>query len=82
MPPGVDSRTKPTVLKENAMKFLSTALLATTLFAGLAVTGCESHTTEEHKTGLLGGQTDTTKTTTHNDITGDTSTKTEVNKNP
>ena len=64
------------------MKLLSTALLAATLFAGIAVTGCETHTETEHKTGILGGQTDTTKTTTHNDITGDTSTKTETTKNP
>ncbi len=64
------------------MKLLSISLLAATLFAGIAITGCESHTTEEHKTGLLGGQTDTSKTTTHNDVTGDTSTKTESSMRP
>jgi hypothetical protein len=66
----------------DAMKLLTTALLAATLFTGLVVTGCETHTETEHKTGLLGGQTDTTKTTTHNDITGDTSTNTQTTKSP
>jgi hypothetical protein len=74
-------RNKPH-FEENAMKFLSIAMLAATLFTGLAITGCETHTEEQHKTGLLGGQTDTTKTTTHNDVTGDTSTKTEQTKTP
>ena len=64
------------------MKFLSIAMLAASLFTGIAITGCESHTETEHKTGLLGGQTDTSRTTTHNDITGDTSTKVEQTKTP
>lgn len=58
------------------MKFLTTAMLAATLFTGLAITGCETHTETEHKSGIL-HDTDTTKTTQTNPITGQTSTSVE-----
>ena len=56
------------------MKFLSTALLAATLFTGLVVTGCETQHSEKDKDNLLGGHTHEETTTTKNPVTGDTNT--------
>lgn len=56
------------------MKTLSTSLLAAALFAAVAVTGCETSHSSTDKPGLFGGNTHEETTTTHNPITGDTST--------
>jgi hypothetical protein len=64
------------------MKFFTTAMLAASLFTGLAITGCETHTTESDKPGLLGGNTHTETTTTHNDVTGQTDTSQTQTKTP
>ncbi|HZK81811.1 MAG TPA: hypothetical protein VFC46_12105 [Humisphaera sp.] len=64
------------------MKLLSTAILAATLFTGLAITGCETSHTETDKPGLLGGNTHTETTTTKNPVTGDVSTSHTEQKTP
>jgi hypothetical protein len=64
------------------MKSLSIALLAATLFTGLAITGCETHHEESDKPRLLGGNTHEETTTTRNPVTGDTSTSHTETKTP
>jgi hypothetical protein len=56
------------------MKTLSTLAFAALLFAGIALTGCETSHTETDKPGLLGGNTHEETTTTKNPITGDVDT--------
>lgn len=67
---------------ENDMKLLSTLVLSASLFAGIAVTGCETSHTESDKPGLLGGNTHTETTTTKNPITGDTNVQQSQTKTP
>ena len=64
------------------MKFLATGLLAATLFAGIAITGCETHHVESDKPNLMGGHTHEETTTTRNPVTGDVSTEHTKTKTP
>ena len=64
------------------MKALSIAMLAASLFTGIAITGCETSHTTTDKPGLLGGDTHTETTTTKNPVTGDTSIQQTQTKTP
>ncbi|HET6250231.1 MAG TPA: hypothetical protein VFE47_21250 [Tepidisphaeraceae bacterium] len=64
------------------MKFLTTAMLAMTLFAGLAITGCETSHEEKTTPTWTGGEKHEETTTTKNPITGDTSTSHTETKTP
>ncbi len=64
------------------MKLFTTALLAATLFTGIAITGCETSHSSSDKPGLLGGNTHEETTTTKNPITGDTTTSHQEVKTP
>jgi hypothetical protein len=64
------------------MKFLSTCLLAATLFGGIVLTGCEVEHEHETKHTWTGGTKTEDTRTTENPVTGDTHTTHTETKTP
>jgi len=57
------------------MKVFRPLVLASVLFVGMCVTGCETSHTESDKPGWFGGNTHKETTVRENPVTGDTSVK-------
>ena len=64
------------------MRLLTTALLAATLFTGLAISGCETSHSEKESPTWTGGHKHEETTTTKNPVTGDVDTTHTETKTP